>query len=242
MDNLGSDPQGSGQGLYISSARANAALGARMVDPDTGRVFRYCKAGDTALVAGNWIQSPAEVGNHQNIAVITGALGATTITATLGATAATANQYAGGFAVVTVTPGLGQAFVIKSHAAVLSGGVITLELASPIRVVLSTSTRLDLVPNPYNGVIQNPVTTLTGTCVGVAPYVIAASEYGWLLTRGIGAALTAGTVGPGLALVVPGTAAGAAVIDGAASATPIVGHVAATTASGETNAVMVMLE
>jgi hypothetical protein len=241
MSQLSGDPQAAGQPLYTSSATQYHALGERLVTPD-GRVFRYAKAGASDLVAGNWIQSPAQVANHQNISVAAAAIGATSITVTLGATLASLNQYAGGQAVVTITPGLGQAINIQGHPAAASAATLVLTLSEPLRVALTTDTRIDLIPNPYNGVIQTPVTTLTGVCVGVATYIIAATEYGWLQRSGPAGALIAGTPAVGLAIVVPGTAAGAAVIDGAASATPVVGTMLSTGGDGECNGVMVALE
>lgn len=242
MSQLTSDPQGAGQPLYTSQATQAHQLGERLVTSD-GRVFRYAKAGAVDLVAGNFIQSPAELANHQNIAVTANAaIGATEITVTLGATAATANQYAGGQAVVTITPGLGQALNIIGHPASAGTGPLVLTLGEPLRVALTTTTRIDLVPNQYNGVIQTPVTTLTGACVGVATYIVTATEYGWLQRSGLCGALIAGTPGVGVAIVVPGTAAGAAVVDGAAAATLVVGSMASTGGNGECNGVMLALE
>lgn len=240
MSQLTSDPQAAGQPLYVSSSTQSHALGERLVSD--GRVFRYAKAGAVDLVAGNWIQSAAQAANHQNIAVAAASIGATEITVTLGATLATANQYAGGQAVVTITPGLGQAINISGHPAAASAATLVLTLAEPLRVALTSSTRIDLVPNLYNGVIQNPITTLTGVCVGVATYIILATEYGWIQRSGLAGALIAGTPGVGLAIVVPGTAAGAAVIDGAASATNVVGVMASTGGDGECNGVQIALE
>jgi len=243
MPQLTSDPQSAGQPLYTSSATQYHKLGERLVTTD-GRVFRYVKAGAVDLVAGNWIQSPAQIGNHQNLAVANASIGDSTITVTLGGTAATENYYAGGQAVVTITPGLGQAINIIGHPAQTSGsGTLVLTLGEPLRVALTAAnTKIDLVPNQYRGVIQNPVTTLTGACVGVAVYIIAASEFGWLQRSGLCGALIAGTPAVGAAIVVPGTAAGAAVVDGAASATSIVGVMASTGGDGECNGVMLALE
>lgn len=240
MAQLSGPTQSAGQPLYTSSATAFHALGERMLTAD-GRKFVYVKAGDTALVAGNWIQSAAELSNHQNLTPVAASIGATYIDVALGATAATANQYAGGMAVVTVTPGLGQGLVISGHAAAALSTTLRVYLADPLRVALTTSSRIDLVPNPYSAVIQSPVTTLTGVPVGVAPYVIAAGEYGWLQTGGLGAALIAGTPAVGSALVLPGSAAGAAVVDPANAATPIVGIQMSTGGNGETNGVLIML-
>lgn len=242
---LTSDPQAAGQPLYTSSATPSHFLGERLVTSD-GRVFRYARCATTpALVAGNWIQSPAQIANHQNLAVTaTFAIGATEIGVTLGGTAATANQYAGGQAVVTITPGLGQALNITSNPAqATTNGTLTLTLAEPLRVALTTTTRIDLIPNPYNGVIQVPVTTLTGAVVGVATYIIAAGEYGWLQRSGPCGALIAGTPAVGLGVGFPTSAAGAAVIDDAATAGFVTaGYMLSTGGNGECNGVMLALE
>ena len=240
MSDLTSRGQAAGQPLYTSSSTAYHKLGEEYVN-GSGR-FRYAKAGASNLVAGNWIQSPAQVANHQNIAVAAAAVGATSITVTLGATAATANQYAGGQAVVTITPGLGQAINISGHPAADSGATLVLTLEEPLRVALTSSTRIDLVPNLYNGVIQVPVTTLTGTVVGVATYIITGAEYGWLQVGGLCGALIAGTPGVGLGVGFPTSAAGAAVIDDAATAGFVTaGTMVSTGGNGECNGVQVQL-
>src|SRR5688572_7146665 len=186
-------PQAAGQGLFESSTTAKHFPGELLVTPD-GRRFRYAKAGGSALVAGNVLQAPAEVTNHQNLTAAAAALNATSVTVTLGATAATANQYAGGWAVVTVTPNLGGIYAIKAHPAAGSAATLTLELSDPIRVAWTTSTRVDLIPNPYNGVIQSPATTLSAVTVGTAPWALPASEWGWIQTGGAASVLTAGTI------------------------------------------------
>jgi hypothetical protein len=238
---LTSDPQGAGQPLYASSSTASHALGERLVTAD-GRVFRYAKAGASALVAGNMIQAPAQIAHHLALTPSAAAIDATSITVTLGATAATAGQYAGGWAVISTTPGNGYAYPIISNPAASASATLTVQLGAPLLVALTTSSRVDLQANPYNGVIQTPVTTLTGACVGNAPYIIAASEFGWIQTHGPCACLVAGTPGVGLAVVVPATAAGAVVVDGAASATPVVGYMMSTGVDGKNNAVFLTID
>jgi hypothetical protein len=239
MPNLTSDtPIGFSAQLFASSTTQQHKLGTRAVTAD-GRVFRYVLAGAADLVVGNMIQAPAQIANHQQLTPSAAAIGATSIVATLGATAATAGQYADGFAIIDTTPGLGYAYPILGHAAVASAGVITLTLPadSPIQVALTTSSRVSLQANPYSGVIQTPVTTLTGACVGCAVYPIPATQYGWIQTKGPCSVLVAGTPGVGLAVVVPGTAAGCVVIDSAAAATPIVGSMMVTGVDGKCQAV-----
>lgn len=231
--------QAAGQELYTSSTTQVHALGTPMLGP-SGALYRYAKAGAT-LVAGNWLQSPAQVADHQNIACAAAAIGATSVTVTLAGTAATANQYAGGKLVVTITPGLGQEVNIIGHPAADASATLVLTLGEPLRVAFTTDTRIDLVPNQYNGVIQSPVTTLTGVPVGVATNIITSGEYGWICVEGLCGALIAGTPAVGSGLVLPGTAAGAAVIDGGGSGPCFVGIVASTGGNGECNGVMVTL-
>jgi hypothetical protein len=239
MPNLTSDALTYDQQLFSSSATQRAPLGSKAVTKD-GRVFRYCKAGASDLVVGNVIQASAQDTAHQQLTPVAAAIGAIQIVAALGASAAAANLYAEGWAIIDTTPGLGYAYPISGHAAVLSSGNITLQLPSdsPIQVALTTSSRVSLQRNPYAGVIQSPVTTLTGAVVGVCVYPITAAQFGWIQTHGPAAVLVAGTPGVGLAVVVPGTAAGCVVIDGAASATKVVGSMMVTGVDGKVQAVM----
>lgn len=243
MPNFAADAILTPSQLFSSSATKQFPLGTKATTKD-GRMFRYAQAGAADLVVGNVLQAPAQIANHQQLTPAATAVGATSIVAALGATAATLNQYAEGLAIIDTTPGLGYAYPISGHAAVLSSGNITLALFSdsPVQVALTTSSRVSLQANPYAGVIQTPVTTLTGAAVGVAVYPITASQYGWIQTRGQAAVLIAGTPGVGLAVVVPATAAGAVVIDGAASATQVIGSMMVTGVDGKVQAVMLDLD
>ena len=176
-----------------------------------GSLYRYVKAGAVALVPGNSIQSPAIVVNHLALTPSAAAIGATTVVATLGATAAAANLYAEGWVQVDTTPGNGFRYRVASHAAVLSAGVITATLYpdDPITVALTSSSRVGFIQNPFNGVIQTPITTATGTVVGVACSALAIANFGWVQTHGMAAALINGTPALGGLVISPGGAAGA---------------------------------
>lgn len=219
-----------------------AALGTVGITAD-GRRFRWAQAGAADLVVGNILQGPAQIANHQSCSVAAAAIGATTLTVTPGATAGAANLYANGLAIISVTPGLGYAYNIDSHAAISASTAFSLKLRSddPIQVALTTSSKVTLVQNPWKGVIQSPVTTLTGAVVGAAVSIIPAGGWGWVQTNGPCAVLIAGTPGVGLAVVVPATAAGAVVIDGAASATQVVGSMMVTGVDGYVLPVMLNL-
>jgi len=201
----GNDPE-----QYNTYTTKRWPLGTQMVFQD-GRRFRFVKAGGTALVIGNVIQAPANVANHVDLTAVASALGSNTPTVTLGNTAATLDQYAEGYAVVSVTPDAGHAYKIKSNPA--ADGLATLQLTLENQVVLiaawTTTSRVDLIANPCNGVIQTPITTLTGAPMGVAVAAIAASSFGWIQFKGIAAVLTANTISLGGTAWTPGTVAGA---------------------------------
>lgn len=194
--------------LFSNSANQLHELGAKVVTND-GRAFRYAKAGAADLVAGNLLQAPAIVANHQNMATSTQAAGDTTVTVTLGATAATANQYAGGFLTLNAGTGKGYSLRIKSHPAANSGATLVLTLEDPFQVATSSSdTKSCLIANPYSGVIQMP-TTATSSAVGVATYIISAGQYGWIQVHGPVSVLSDASIAAvGLGLIPSTTTAG----------------------------------
>lgn len=175
-------PMAAPLGPFVSSTVQEIGLGSKFYDQN-GNAYRYCKVGGTALVAGKLYQAPAEVTNHQNLVTAAAAIGATSVTVTLGATAATANQYAGGYLVITITPGEGYKYLISSHPAADGSATLELTLEDPIQVALTTASNADLIPNLYKDVIINP-TTASSCVVGAAVDVVAASSYGWLQVEG----------------------------------------------------------
>jgi hypothetical protein len=190
-------------------------LGTLAVGGD-GSKHRYAKAGAVALVAGNCLQSPAIIGTtHLAMTPSAAALGAQTVTFTLGATLASANQYAEGWLQLDTTPGNGRRYRIASHPAAASGAVLTVTLypdETINEVAISTATRVGLVHNPFNGVLQMPVTTATGTLVGIANCNLAIANFGWVQTQGMAAPLISGTPALGAIVMTPGAVAGAAEI------------------------------
>lgn len=193
MSKLSSPIQINPQDLFVSSTTAQADLGALAFSPD-GRAYRYAYAGGTALVAGTLLQSAAETTGWENLTAVAAAVGDTSISASSTVTV-TANQLAGGYALVTVTPGVGQLYQISGHAA-YSAAAPTIQLSDPIRVALTTTSRIDLVANPYSGVIINPATA-TAMPVGVAVVATPINNYGWIQVGGVANILNDGgsTVG-----------------------------------------------
>jgi hypothetical protein len=205
-----------GQDDFVSSATQLHDFGWR-AETDDGRVFRYCKAGAADLVAGNVIQGPAIVTTHLANTPPAVAAGATSFTYTPGGTLGTLNQYANGYLQVDTTPGNGFCYVVSGHPAFALSTAFTLTLKDPIQVALTTSSRVGLIANPYNGVIQAPQTTATGIIVGVAGYVITANQFGWLQTWGMASVLINGTPALGAhVLGISATTAGSVDIETAA--------------------------
>lgn len=178
------------------------------VESNDGRRFRYVYCTPTALIAGTLLQGQAEITNHQNLTSPVAAIGDTSLAVTLGATAVEPNFYAGGLMVITVTPGVGYSYRIKSHPGAASAASLTITLDDPLEVALTATSRIDLVANPYNGVIIYPTTT-TGPAVGVATDIISAGRYGWVQTKGPVACLASGTVLVGQNVIASRGAAGA---------------------------------
>lgn len=212
-------------------------LGTRIETPD-GRVYRYIGAGGTALIPGNVVCAEAEDTGEQDVAFAAQAAGSFSVTTTTTLTV-TANEYAGGYLVVTVTPGIGECLRIKSHPAATAATVV-FTLEDPIQTAFTTDTRADFIPNPYDNVVITTVTTFTGAVLGVAANNITANQYGWIQTRGIASVLQQGTVAVNAALSVSNGTAGA--LEAAVTAQPVMGIAMAAITDGQNGAVFLMCE
>ena len=118
------------------------------------------------------------------------------------------NQLAGALLVIsTASTNAGQVAKIKSHAAA-TAAVVTFYLEDPIVYAPTGTTKIDIVPNPFNGVVVNP-TTATSAPVGIAVYKTTAAYFGWLQVQGSAPCLADGTVVVGTALDASNGTAGA---------------------------------
>ncbi len=219
--------KGQGSPLAYATTSVDPSLatltGARF-DTADGREFVLVQNGGVALVAGNLIQGPVTIGStHTDLACAAAAIGATSITVTMGGTLATANQYAGGFAVVNSSTGIGQIFRIASHPAATSSGACVIQLEDSVKVALTSSSKITLQLNPYgapngtdvrtSGVVVCP-TSLTGPVIGVTVAPIPAStttvpSYGLIQTKGVVGCLNDANTAIGLDLMHSANTAGA---------------------------------
>lgn len=191
----------------ISSTQQND-LGAIGVTSD-GRQYRYAKNAGTELAPGKLAVNADLVANHTNIVVAAAvAVGGTQVTATLGATQATVDQYFDGYLTVNDAAGEGISYKIANNSSAGSAGVITVNLAEPVQVALTTSSEVTLKYNTYANIVIS-ATDQADQAVGVPNVTVTASYYGWVQTRGECAVLADEAVAKGLALTIGTGVAGA---------------------------------
>lgn len=214
-------------GVTSTDASLATLVGVRFESSDY-REFVLVQNGASALVSGVLVQSPASIGaNHTGLAVVSNAaIGATQISVTLGGTVTTANQYAGGYAVISAGTGIGQTLKIKSNTAGTASGTCVLTLEDPLSVAItSASSKVSLTLPQYggqngtnvatHGVIISP-TTATGATIGVTVYPIPAStttvpSYGFIQCKGPVACLNDSVTAIGLDVMPSSAVAGAVV-------------------------------
>jgi hypothetical protein len=221
-------PQIAAQGIWEESSTALQVIGSYM-ETASGRGFRYAKIGATATVAGKVYQGTAlDATNLQptgGLGVAAQAIGDTSITISTAITL-TANQMAGGYLSVCVTPGQGYLYNLAGNTAVTAAAGAVITLNDPIQIALTTSSKVIMAQHPYNGVIVEPGTP-TAAIAGVAHRVTTATYYGWIQTRGAASVLFTGTglAGKAVGSLTGGTAGSSAP---AIAATNIIGYHMAT--------------
>lgn len=194
-------------------------LGTQLVLQD-GRKFRFAAAGASTLVIGNMLTAGALTASQQDLTPAAAAVDARQISLTTGAASAI-NLFAEGWAQVSVTPDLGNIYKIAGHLLMTAGAgdLVNLAPGHAIRVAWTTSTRVNLVDNPYFRVIQVPATTIASTPVGVALAATLTLRGGWIQTRGPASVLGSGTLIAGNRVVTPLGTAGAVGPETAVAAT-----------------------
>lgn len=194
-----------GQGILDNTTTQNHVLGTYMETAD-GRGFRYAKVGAVATVAGKVYQGPAQDTTNQNpsggLSVAAAAIGDTSITTTSTVTLA-ANLLAGGYLSVVVTPGQGYTYLLKGNTAATAAAV-TFNLADPVVIALTTSSKIIVMKHPLDGVVIEPGTP-TSRIAGVPTAIYSIGAYAWIQTKGPCAVLFTGT---GVASKVVGSLSG----------------------------------
>lgn len=167
-------------------------VGTKMSLPD-GRLYRYAEMGGTVGVANKLYQ--AEVANAgwlvELIVVAHVPYHTSNVDIANTSAAISANDFAEGYQVLQSAAELGNYYVIKEHPAVASGtpgtgigamhpGVKHVEAAA----VAGGNTQ-NLYKNLYKDIIIKPASDPTAPIVGIPPHIIAASDWGWVQTRGM---------------------------------------------------------
>lgn len=213
-------------------------------DTADGREVILVQAGTSAVVPGKLYQDAAVVADHQNLDVTAyNAYSANgndpaTVTVTLGSTGVTANQYRGGFLVVNDNNGEGQTLRIASHPAANASASLVITLEDAPTTAITAASEVCLIYNHGNGVILAP-TTLTAAPCGVSLYDIAASAYGFLVTKGLTACLGDGVLTAGGAVSPSNAVAGA--VENGVIAQGFVGNAAQTGVDTEYRTIFVNL-
>lgn len=217
-------------GVTSNDVSLSTQVGQRFNTADYREVV-LVQNGGTAITAGKLVQAPATIGaNHTGLAVVGTAtanpIGSKTLTVTNGGTATLANQYAGGFAVVSAGTGAGQTLKIANNTAAGTSGNTVLTLEDPISVaVTSNDSKVSLTLPQYggkngtdvttHGVVVSPTAT-TGATIGVTLYPIPAStatipSYGFIVCRGPVAVLNDSATAVGLDVMPSSSVAGSVV-------------------------------
>lgn len=195
-----------------------------------GKTFVYCHAGGGALVVGDLIQSAAFGGSasviQHDLTPSATAAGQVEVSVTTVTDAVTKNQFGGGEFAVTdgdAANAMGDIYEILSHPAGAAGAIV-FTLCEPLVRGITTSSRISIIKNIYEDVIQAPVTTPSGVVVGVAVSPIAIAGYGWLQTYGISNVLVKIATTAGTNVIRDLSCAGSVCVDDGAKVTERVGY------------------
>lgn len=237
-------------GAFQTSTDASLATlaGSRWDLSDGREVILVSASSATTVASGKLYQDAAIIADHTNIAVTAftaysnnGNVPAK-VTVTLGATAVTANQYAGGFVVVNDNVGEGQTLRIASHPAAALSTSLVITLEDGPNTALTTASEVSLIPAHGANVIISP-TTATNVSAGIALYPIAASAYGFLVSKGLVSCLADATAPANGAPITPSVATAGAIGQPGYAAnvvtTAVIGSSAATSVSTEYRTVFV---
>lgn len=232
---------------FEQSLTQKYALGARWA-LDDGRVYHYARAGAAALVAGDLLQSPNFGGSSATVQTdltpTAAAIGAINPSVTLSTDAATLNQYADGWCSVSdgsVAQGFGTMYKIKGNDAAGAGASMVLHLERPLTTAWTSSTRLSIMTNPYNLVVQAPVTTPTGFLMGVSNIAVDINYFCWLQTWGMCNVLVKTALTMGTNVLMDVSVAGASAVDDGALVNTVVGRAGLVVATTDCGMIYLML-
>lgn len=180
--------------VYTPTATQYCALGTIYETNDgTGRMFRYCKAGSTALTRCFMGASEAPSANGLEIAQTgyTGSVGDKkfNILLTTGHNYSD-NELRDGYLYLNKSPSaastVGDIYLIKDNKIITSDTVMEIEIADAggLRTAFVATDELSVIKNPFRDIVVNP-TTQAAMVVGVPLADVTANYYYWAQFRGI---------------------------------------------------------
>lgn len=201
--------------VFETSATKQHILGTKYED-ENGDIWRYVKAGASALDPGKLVVNADSDADGTNITVArTYTAGADSIVVDF-AGAVAADAFADGTLTVSDATGEGVLVHVNGNTSTSGAAEATISLKEPIPVALTIDvSEVTLQKSPWDSVVIS-ATDQADMPVGVPQVSIAASEYGWVKTRGSVAVWADEAVTKGLALTIgTGTAGQVEALDAA---------------------------
>jgi hypothetical protein len=178
--------RGFASSLYDTSSDKKERIGTKRVTQD-GRVFRYAKAGASALSAGYMGLSTQPNSGWVHQACPTTAVGTRiiTLTVTAGGTLAAGDLESSYMMISGPKAGAatGMIYEIDFNTALAAGGTsLTVTLADPVKVALTTSMYFTILVSPWYKVVESG--TEENVPSGIPLVAVTAAYYYWCQTKG----------------------------------------------------------
>lgn len=174
------------QDVLETTTAPAVAVGTRAETPD-GRVWTYVQASTGGLAKGN-VAVPAAATAVDNVSSSTDSQGRI-VYITKASAGWTPGAFAGGYVVVDDGTGVGQVGQIMGNTA----DTLQLYPSSAFTTALSSVDSDITIRTPFL-VVKALVTSLVQNAIGVAQVAFAASEYGYVLTQGVGTVIAGGVL------------------------------------------------
>jgi len=195
----GTGPIPIAQGIYEMSSTANGELGTPVRFAD-GRVFRYAKAGATALAPGKLMKAGVVSFAAATNKAVNAAVGVGLYAVTL-QTASAYTTCEEGYLQINDAAGEGIQYKIKEASANATTAVYTdLTLYDPIATALTTSSEGTIIASPYEQI--ELCSAITDIIIGVSPITVTAEYYFWIQTWGVACVLADNAVAAGVVVEV----------------------------------------
>ncbi len=161
-----------------------------------GRTFRMARASGIALAIGTCVRKPENEPGHSDLAVAAAAAtGALEFTVTLTYADSAFDAYKDGVVYINDAAGQGHVYNVVGNTShnIEATTTMTIDINVPLKLALTTSSKVTLIKNRYNGVrVSEHIPS--ERALGIVPVAVTASYYFWLQTGGPVAALQDGSL------------------------------------------------